>query len=883
MKRLLLLLLSVLSITRISAHNGELLSINDVKIDGHCNHIVFDFEIENVNKILLQDVKIELSAGDVVLDTKFYDKFPTDKYTNTEFVVSTEAIQNIDPRKLQINVTEIFGLKKDWGGWHGVDPATANYNDIGDFEIFADAPWRMDIYDEANEKLPIPLLIMARFGKDVLTTINQLNLEFVDIYLKKSTESDFGDALDFSHLNETEFQSMITSRSPDSLQIGLQSFDLSLIENDSEHTFAFNELENVNQGYRFTKIKSEFWFFSMMLSPELLADFTDSDYLDIKVVFTIRSNGGSINKRHSYLRVFRSASSVPKLAGYYRGDTHVHTIYSQSLLEFGSPLAATKEAAKSIGIDWVIVTDHTSDFDNWRDLNVEKAWTRLGTEVDALNAADTSVVFIRGQEVSLLNKQDELVHFLAYPGYETPTNLPYLGDGGGDLQFTNVSSTDAYDRLEIVDGFAYAAHPFATEDEVPLVGGLWNVGHPDFPANGAQFEVGGSILCNKVNAPSDVFSAEEGMIVQDKLKGAQIWGDRYSMVAAADPYDPYNIKEDPNGGQFAETPEGDLNYLNRYRQGEQVVKFVNLKALQLKNANPELENFKFFFSAGTDAHGSFNYSNTSIFGTFLDDNNDPVKNLSFGNISCVAYCPNGIGTQGQNALKAMYDGNFCVSDGPILINGISVNGENESELMMGMDAEVDSADLADVFVNLQYTSTPEFGAANYLKVFVGTNEGEFNFTLTDIADYNGQIAMSLSDILDESGANLTMNAYIYVRAELQTQAEYGANSPRILEEERFHSFTNPVWLKVNKEDIVSSVNDELERLIQIYPNPADKIVNITTTIPLEQVSIFDASGKLVIQTKARNKSVDVSKLPAGSYTIEVKMNDTRLAKTLIIF
>jgi hypothetical protein len=882
MNRTYLLLVLLFVFGTSNAHNGDLLAIKNVKIDGHCNHIEFQFEIENPNKILYQDVKIELSAGDVILASKFYSKFPTDKITSAEFVINADAIESIDARKIQINVTEIFGLKKDWGGWHGVDPATANYNDVGDFEIFADAPWRMSIYDDAGEKLPVPLLIMARFGKDVLTSLFQLNLEFIDIYVKKSTESDFGAALNFSHLNETDFQSMITSRSPDSTQIGIQSFDLSEVENHASHTFSFNELQHPNQGYSFTKINKEFWFFSMMLEPELLADFSDNDYLDIHVKFTIRSNSGGRSERSSYLRVYRSATSMPKLAGYYRGDTHVHTIYSQSIIEFGSPLAPTKEAAEAIGLDWVIVTDHTSDFDNWWDLNIQKAWTRLGTEVDALNAEDTSVVFIRGQEISLLNKQDILVHFLAYPGYETPTNLPYLGDGGGDIQFTNTTTNRTYERLEEVGGFAYAAHPFATEDEVPAVGGLWNLGDSDFPSNGSQFEVGGTILCNKLSAPSDVFSTEEGEIVQDKLKGAQIWGDRYSMVAAADPYDPYNIKEDPIGGQLAETPVGDINYLNRYRQGEQVVNFVNLKALKLKNANPDLTNFKFFFSAGTDAHGSFNYSNTSIFGTFLDDSNDPVKNLSFGNISCVAHCPNGVGPQGQNALKAMHDGNFSVSDGPILINGMSINGENESEVLMGMDAAVDESDLGEVYVNFQFASTPEFGAAQYLKIFVGTVDGEFSFTITDLSDYNGLITMSLADVLEDAGATYFENGYIYIRSELQTLAEYGANSPKILEEERFHAFTNPVWLKVNVE-IISAVEEELERLIQIYPNPADKIINIASTLNIDQVRIFDASGKLVVQTKARNKTVDVAPLPSGNYTIEVTVDDSILVKKLIVY
>ena len=293
------------------------------------------------------------------------------------------------------------------------------------------------------------------------------------------------------------------------------------------------------------------------------------------------------------------------MLGYYRGDTHVHTIFSQSILEFGNPIAATKEAAKSIGIEWVVVTDHSSDFDNWKDNSIDNAWERIGQDVDEVNAADPSIVFIKGLEVSLLNAQRELVHFLAYPNPNIPDNLPYLGDGGGDIQLANYTARRALTTLEEIGGFAYSAHPFATEDDIPVVGGLWNIGDGDFPFTGQMFDVGGFVLCNKVSEPSDLISNDDNKWIQDRLKGGQIWGDRYSLIGDVDPYDPYNIKEASGAGDFEAAPEGDANYLNRYRQGEQVINFMNTKGLRLKNENEDLENFKYYFSAGSDAHGSF--------------------------------------------------------------------------------------------------------------------------------------------------------------------------------------------------------------------------------------------------------------------------------------
>ncbi len=875
-----LLFIFIITSQFLFAHNGELISINNVNIDSHCEFVFFEFELENVNEILLNNVRIELQAKEQVIHSKEYASIPLKKYTDEVFAISVDKFKNIDPHDLQIVVTEIFDLEKDWGGWHGFDPSTANYNDIGDFEIYADAPWRMGIYDENNNKRPIPIHMLLHDGEQILLQEIKPNLEFIDIYIKKSTESEFR-AINFDQLSSSQFDALITTKSPDADSIGIQSFLNSMAEKDANHTIAFKEKYNANKDFYYTHLNNTFWYFTLMLPPEELSDFTDDDYLDIRVEFTLRNISGQQNFRNSYLRVFRNKEDMPKLPGYYRGDTHVHTVYSLSIIEFGNPLEATKEAADAIGVDWIIITDHTASFDEWRGGDVAAAWNRLGEEVDALNVEDPSIVLIKGQEISLNSGQGELIHFLAYPGYETPTNLPYIGDGGGDIILTQVTARSAFRKLEEINGFAYAAHPFATEDEVPIIGGHWNIGDVDFPFDGQQFDVGGHVLCNKLGAPSDIFSSNNNELIVEGLKGAQIWGDRFSMVNETNAYDPYNIRDEAGAALFEATPIGDKHYLNRYRQGEQVVNFVNLKGLKEKNANPDLKNFKFYFSAGTDAHGSFNYSNTSGFGTVFDVEDVEVKNVAFGNIACIAYCPDGMGAQGENALKAMHDGSFSLTDGPIIVQGMSLDGANtENEVMMGMDTIIELEDVDDVFMNFQLASTEEFGAATYLKVFVGTEDGEQSFTITELADYEDAISMSLEEVLQEAELIIQPNKYIYVRAELQTLANYGANSPRILDEEYFHAFTNPTWVKVN--DLETAIFDEQINAFSIYPNPVSENLFIKSDLKIKDVSVFNAEGKLVLQKKLRNNLVNVSSLPSGNYTLQAIFEGEVIVRKFVV-
>ena len=63
-----------------------------------------------------------------------------------------------------------------------------------------------------------------------------------------------------------------------------------------------------------------------------------------------------------------------------------------------------------------------------------------------------------------------------------------------------------------------------------------------------------------------------------------------------------------------------------------------------------------YYSAGTDAHGSFNYTNTDdvFLGAFTSYD---VHDNAVGKLSTLTYCPNGMGANGQHILSALKNGN----------------------------------------------------------------------------------------------------------------------------------------------------------------------------------------------------------------------------------
>jgi hypothetical protein len=76
--------------------------------------------------------------------------------------------------------------------------------------------------------------------------------------------------------------------------------------------------------------------------------------------------------------------------------------------------------------------------------------------------------------------------------------------------------------------------------------------------------------------------------------------------------------------------------------------------------------------------------------------------------------------------------------------------------------------------------------------------------------------------------------------------------------------------------------DEVQKERQIFfPNPASE--NISWAEPIDQISLFDATGKLLLQKQINGyQSLSVEHLPPGFYTVLIKDGDTNFSQKLII-
>jgi len=724
-------------------------------------------------------------------------------------------------------------------------------------DVVADAPWRMKKTDAAGNLNGIPVHIFIKDGDAFQCNAD---LIYLSIYLKNATDTSFGNPIVFNTYSDSAFSSLFSAKSVTDAALDIQPFDASLPVKDSVNTIQFTSDYSWTDATDYVNVNHQFWYFTFTIPPEKLVGL--SDIIDIKVYFSLDWETDDI----LYLRVFRNNEDLPKLPGWQRGDAHYHTMYTNNSAEFGLPLEATKQIAKAVGLDWISSTNHSCDYDNYG-TSMQSNWSREDSEIQSLNARDSSLIFIHGMEASVNNSAGKTIHMLSYPNSASPYAMPYLGDGNGDVTATSVTIDGLLDSLTKYGGFSYAAHPFAGGDKLSSLinGGIWNVNDPGFIANGAQIAGHDVVICNDLSYSSDLFSQNSSQkLYKDKLKGGQIWNYRNAMMTTDQKWNPWNVMYDSGIAAFVPYDSANTYYhYNRFLQGLEVSKFLNKKGLMMKNSNNNLLNYRFFMSAGSDAHGDFNYSNTNfVYGLTLD-----ISDAVIGMPSTVVYCPSGKGNAGGNVLSSLENGHVVFSDGPLVSLGLSTDGiDNTNEYIVGDEVLPNGWDYLQAKLRIDLATTSEFGNFNQCQIIIGTSHGEYPLTLTiDTTLHNETLSYNLDSLISQiTNDSILDNEYFYVRAELSCIKYYGLESVlRKKAKEIFHCFTNPIWIR--KPIIFVSTNDIFQdkNNLTVYPNPFNHFIGITGNLSEEasmNISVFNMLGQ-----RLSNKSYD--NFQVGEFTI----------------
>ncbi len=199
-------------------------------------------------------------------------------------------------------------------------------------------------------------------------------------------------------------------------------------------------------------------------------------FLEAQLWYSIRQGKRVLvqdNYRHIPRHPFQidiAGEGLPILPGLRWGDVHLHSNYTDDQIEFGAPIAETAICARSLGLDFIGITDHSYDLDDLpgdytrNDPDLKK-WQTQQQEITHLNAEEKEFVILNGEEVSVGNHQRENVHCLILGNRQY-----HPGDGDSGEKPLRTRPTSALPELlknarREAEVIIAAAHPF---DAPPL-------------------------------------------------------------------------------------------------------------------------------------------------------------------------------------------------------------------------------------------------------------------------------------------------------------------------------------------------------------------------------------------------------------------------------
>ena len=511
-------------------------------------------------------------------------------------------------------------------------------------------------------------------------------------------------------------------------------------------------------------INQDFWVHSIQIPISEIQNWSPGNDVHLRVKFTgspyPHQKTSTLERHIEILRaeyalpLGRAANSAGSRKWFY-GDTHYHSAYTNDIKEFGAPILETRAAGQAIGLDWLVITDHSTDLDEIDEGYDRKSrWERLKTELSSSAISDDRFRFLLGEEISLIGKDNRFVHMLAIGALDKMIEGAFLPEVGNTLA-TNLWQ-------EAIESIIKHSQGYPANILKQLFG---KVNHFEnvlalLPDNSLTFAAHPYSVAQVPPAKWD-----EQDLSHARLTGHEFWNGRTRKSA----------KQTDN--PFATKGWTDPVTL-KSRDDARITKLLQLvgkkwephliRGVEEWKLGAPLPSRRPVFVGGSDAHGDFNYhagmawDYTKV--DMIDDN-------ALGRVRTAIFLP-----EHQSAsvpyvdeiLAALKTGSCVVTDGPILEFHLQHKGQIA---YMGESLFV-SGD-GDPEMKIVAHSTPEFGPVTQVDV---------------VTYFKGQKSKKSTSVTLEQGKHAIVQlagVQGYYRLQAQTVGMDG---------ERFCCFTNPIWL-----------------------------------------------------------------------------------------
>ncbi len=417
-----------------------------------------------------------------------------------------------------------------------------------------------------------------------------------------------------------------------------------------------------------------------------------------------------------HLEVFLAAHGLPQgraavasgARRWFYGDTHYHSDHTNDVKEFGGPVVDSRKAGLAIGLDWLVITDHSCDLDeapaDWDGTPPALTrWERLKAEVGSPEMSDEDFRCLLGEEITLRGGEGErYVHMLAFGGLQEMVPGGFLPEDEG--------------------GFMTRLFQRAIEellDKVIREGGY----HPDTGRRLFGPVQTLSEVLESLPEETLVFAAHPYDIAQPpfvncdwhrddldnpRLTGHEAWNGR-SRRSALLTDDPFSRASWTDPQKLAKADEARHKKLRGYVEGDWDKALAS--GVNSWSAAEPLPAQRPVFVAGSDAHGSYNYS----VGWGWDYQTQfQCTDNALGRARTAVFLPDH-GTAAvpdtDEILAAVRKGSCAATDGPLLEFWLSQGGHTAH-----MGDVLPVTDGEDVEMRIIAHTTPEFGEVEAVEV-----------------------------------------------------------------------------------------------------------------------------------------------------------------------
>ncbi len=416
-------------------------------------------------------------------------------------------------------------------------------------------------------------------------------------------------------------------------------------------------------------------------------------------------------------------------------------------------MAEAQQAAQAIGLDWLVVTDHSCDLDEVdSDPGGPTRWQRLKADLESDGRGFRTIL---GEEITLAAGGKRLVHMLACGGLEEMIPGAFLPNESDD-EIVNFVRKTFEKILRVAKGYP-ANVPESLFGRILTLDEVLE----RLPASTLAFA---AHPYNVAQVPPATWEMQD--LVHPRLTGFEFWNGRLRRSAGLTT-NPFARK---GWTDSKKAQRRDQQRIDKLREQAEANWDPHLQqgVAEWSAADP-LPARRPVFVGGSDAHGDFNYH----VGCAWDYQTFTVDDNALGRVRTAVEvpAPAGAGVPEIDAiLAALRKGACLVTDGPILEIVLRQGGQ---EARMGEVLVVDGNSASQL--EIAGHSTPEFGPvaeAEVVMYFLGPHGGVARSTKVP--------------------AGATVNIQIdgrqgYCRVHARTAGLTG---------EQFCCFTNPIWMRL---------------------------------------------------------------------------------------